>query len=78
MRPVSIKIRQNVFSHKATFSTKATPPQTFAGALSFMRLPYSQDLNDVEVVVSGVPFDNATTNRPGSRFGMLVQCSRVC
>jgi agmatinase len=42
---------------------------TFAGALSFMRRKYSKDLAGVDVAVTGVPFDLATTNRPGARFG---------
>lgn len=47
------------------------PFQTFSGPLSFMRLPYTKDLKGVDVAISGVPFDNATTNRPGSRFGII-------
>ena len=42
---------------------------TYAGITSFMRRRYSRDLRGVDLVVSGVPFDTATTNRPGSRFG---------
>lgn len=42
---------------------------TFAGALSFMRRRYTKDLAGVDVAVTGVPFDLATTNRPGARFG---------
>ncbi|MDZ4738265.1 MAG: agmatinase [Rhodospirillaceae bacterium] len=42
---------------------------TFAGALSFMRRRYSKDLAGVDVAVTGVPFDLATTHRPGARFG---------
>jgi agmatinase len=42
---------------------------TFAGVLSFMRRRYTKDLAGVDVVVSGIPFDLATTNRPGARFG---------
>ena len=42
---------------------------TFAGVLSFLRRPYSRDLAGVDVAVMGVPFDNATTDRPGTRFG---------
>jgi agmatinase len=42
---------------------------TFAGILSFMRRRYTKDLAGVDVVVSGVPLDLATTNRPGARFG---------
>lgn len=42
---------------------------TYAGITSFMRRRYSRDLQGVDLVVSGIPFDTATTNRPGSRFG---------
>lgn len=42
---------------------------TYAGALSFARRRYSRDLSGVDVAVTGVPFDTATTNRPGARFG---------
>ncbi len=42
---------------------------TFAGVLSFMRRRYTKDLAGVDVAVSGVPLDLATTNRPGARFG---------
>ncbi len=42
------------------------------GAIStFMQLPFTTDINasGAEVVVTGVPFDMATSGRPGSRFG---------
>jgi agmatinase len=42
---------------------------TFSGALSFMRRRYSRDLAGVDAVIWGVPFDCATSNRPGARFG---------
>jgi agmatinase len=42
---------------------------TYAGALSFCRRKYSRDLAGVDLVVTGVPLDTATTNRPGARFG---------
>jgi len=42
---------------------------TFAGVLSFMRRRYGKDLSEVDVAVSGVPLDLATTNRPGARLG---------
>jgi len=42
---------------------------TYAGITSFSRRRYSRDLRGVDVVVSGVPFDTATSNRPGARFG---------
>ena len=45
------------------------PEATYAGAVSFMRRKYTRDLNGVDLVVTGVPLDTATTNRPGTRFG---------
>jgi agmatinase len=41
----------------------------FAGALSFLRCRYTKDLTGVDVAVTGIPLDTATTNRPGARFG---------
>lgn len=49
------------------YGTAAEP--TYAGITSFMRRRYSRDLAGVDMAISGVPFDTATTNRPGSRFG---------
>jgi agmatinase len=42
---------------------------TYAGALSFMRRRYSKDVAGCDVVIWGVPFDLAVSNRPGTRFG---------
>jgi len=42
---------------------------TYAGVLSFLRRTYTKDLTGVELAVTGVPFDSAVTNRPGTRFG---------
>jgi agmatinase len=42
---------------------------TYAGALSFMRRKYTRDLTGVDVAVTGIPFDCATSNRPGARLG---------
>ena len=46
-----------------------TPEPTYGGVTSFMRRKYVTELDDVDVAVLGVPFDTATTNRPGARFG---------
>jgi len=46
-----------------------TAETTYAGITSFMRRKYTKDLAGVDVAVMGVPFDTATTNRPGARFG---------
>lgn len=42
---------------------------TFGGATSFLRRRYTKDLTDVDIAVTGVPFDQAVTNRPGTRLG---------
>ncbi|SDN28547.1 agmatinase [Lutimaribacter pacificus] len=42
---------------------------TFGGATSFLRRRYTKDLAGVDLAVTGVPFDQAVTNRPGTRLG---------
>src|SRR6056297_3923426 len=42
---------------------------TFGGALSFLRRRYSKNLTGVDLAITGVPFDQAVTNRPGARLG---------
>jgi len=63
----STDIRNNV-PHPQS-AQNAQPEATYAGVLSFLRRPYTRDLTGVDVVVSGVPLDLATTYRSGSRFG---------
>jgi len=41
----------------------------FGGATSFLRRRYTKDLTGVDVAVTGIPFDQAVTNRPGTRLG---------
>ena len=41
----------------------------YAGAQSFLRRRYTRALEGVDVAVVGVPYDLATSNRPGARFG---------
>lgn len=47
----------------------STSEPTYAGVVSFMRRKYTQELAGVDIAVTGVPLDTATTNRPGARFG---------
>ena len=42
---------------------------TYAGALSFMRRKYTRELAGVDVAISGIALDLATTFRPGARLG---------
>jgi agmatinase len=57
----------NAFTRQSLYGTETE--HTFSGALSFMRRRYTKDLEGVDCAVTGVPFDLATTNRPGARFG---------
>lgn len=41
----------------------------FAGATSFLRRRYSKDLTGVDLAITGIAFDQAVTNRPGTRLG---------
>jgi len=41
----------------------------FAGVTSFLRRSLTKDLAGVDLAVTGIPFDQAVTNRPGTRFG---------
>ena len=47
----------------------STVEASYAGALSFMRRKYTKDLTGVDVAVTGIPFDQSVSNRPGTRFG---------
>ncbi len=42
---------------------------TFAGELTFLRRVRTRDIAGADLVVSGIPFDMATTFRPGARLG---------
>jgi agmatinase len=41
----------------------------FAGVRTFMRLPHVTELAGIDAAAVGVPFDTATSFRPGARFG---------
>ncbi len=57
----------NAFTAASVYGTNHE--LTFAGALSFMRRRYSRKLDGIDYAVTGVPYDLATTHRPGTRFG---------
>ena len=61
-----IKI-DNAFLRESHYGS--SPELTFAGVTSFARRRYTRDLAGVDVAITGIPFDCATTNRPGARFG---------
>jgi agmatinase len=41
----------------------------FSGVRTFARLPHVTELEGVDAAAIGIPFDTATTFRPGARFG---------
>jgi agmatinase len=57
----------HAFTATSLYGTEAE--HTYSGALSFLRRKYTRDLDGVDVAVTGIPLDLATTNRPGARFG---------
>ncbi len=54
---------------RATSNKERWPDAAYAGALSYLRRRYSRDLEGVDVVVSGIPYDCAVTYRSGCRLG---------
>jgi agmatinase len=48
---------------------EATHAPRYTGIRTFARVPHVTSLEDVDVAVIGVPFDTATSMRPGARFG---------
>ena len=41
----------------------------FSGVTSFLRRKITKDLDGIDLAITGIPFDQAVTNRPGARFG---------
>ena len=57
----------HAFTSRSSLGAAGYP--TYAGALSFMRRRFSKTVKGADVVIWGIPFDAAVTNRPGARFG---------
>ncbi|MDD2052180.1 agmatinase [Pseudomonas putida] len=60
-------IIDQAMTRDSLYGTAGEP--TYGGITSFMRRRYTRDLRGVDIAISGIPFDTATSNRPGSRFG---------
>ena len=43
--------------------------EPFHGITTFMRLPASRDLKEIDVAIVGIPFDGGASYRAGTRFG---------
>jgi agmatinase len=57
----------NAISGRGPYGIVQEP--TYAGVLSFLRRPYTKDLSNVDLAISGIPLDLAVTHRPGARLG---------
>ena len=55
------------FTREGPYGTQIEP--MYSGATSFLRRNYSKSLHGVDVAILGIPYDLATSNRPGARFG---------
>jgi len=51
-----------------TKSDRITHPR-YTGLPTFMRAPYREDFEGVDIGLIGVPFDGGVTNRLGARHG---------
>ncbi|MDX2309543.1 MAG: agmatinase [Hyphomicrobium sp.] len=59
-----------MLQHRKPLSTSTiASEQTFSGCASFLRIPFAQSASDADLAILGVPFDLATSNRPGARLG---------
>jgi agmatinase len=54
---------------RKTLQTDSLKSPRFSGVSTFARLEHSKDLCEVDVAFVGIPFDDGTTFRPGTRFG---------
>ena len=57
----------HAFTRDSVYGTRGE--NTYSGALSYMRMKYTKDLDGIDIAVTGVPYDLAVTNRTGTRFG---------
>jgi agmatinase len=53
----------------ARWKDKTNRADSFAGPISFMRVPAADTADGAEIAVLGIPLDMTTTGRPGARFG---------
>jgi len=76
MTNTEINSADSIYGHSKL--GESSPEAPFFGASTFLRRPYSRQLDNIDIAVLGVPFDLAVCNRPGTRFGprAIRQASR--
>lgn len=64
-------MEKKYLNEKVTYDERYDPKLSprFSEIATFMRAPYSQDLDGVDIAFAGVPWDGGVTVRPGARFG---------
>ncbi|MDD9921419.1 MAG: arginase family protein, partial [Boseongicola sp.] len=50
----------------------------FSGVPTFQRRGFSKDLTNFDLAITGIPFDQAVTNRPGARLGPRAVRAASC
>ncbi|HWQ20124.1 MAG TPA: agmatinase [Methanotrichaceae archaeon] len=51
-----------------TFSSQMVQP-AYNGVSTFFKVPFIDDIKDIDIALTGVPFDSGVTNRTGTRAG---------
>ncbi len=76
MTNTEINSADSIYGHSKL--DEPSPEAPFYGAGTFLRRPYSRQLDNIDIAILGVPFDLAVCNRPGTRFGprAIRQASR--
>ena len=57
-----------VYERYPEFENPQNRPR-YTGLPTFMRCPYQEDLDAVDIALIGVPYDGGVTNRTGARHG---------
>ncbi len=50
----------------------------YTGVPTFLRAPYEEELDNVDIALVGVPFVGGVTNRPGTWHGQRVIRNQSC
>ena len=68
---MALEDAKNMVDHAFTRDGLKGPgfENTFGGAASSLRRRCGKDLTGADFAVTGIPFDQAVTNRPGTRLG---------
>ena len=63
-----MNFRRELLAQYPELSDPKSHPR-FSGIPSFMRAPFAEDVNELDIAMCGVPYDGGVTNRTGTRLG---------